>query len=106
MEMTTVFELRDKYFEKEGEKTKITGYDVDPKTGAIIVYAIEAVFKDEQYYSIRTGKPIDTDCNYVQTMRNQVGNLPMHIPGTGVVVYRTNSKGLFEVLLQERIDFC
>ena len=30
MEMTTVFELRDKYFEKEGEKTKITGYDVDP----------------------------------------------------------------------------
>lgn len=106
MEMTTVFELRDKYFEKEGEKTKITGYDVDPKTGAIIVYAIEAVFKDEQYYSIRTGKPIDTDCNYVQTMRNQVGNLPMHIPGTGVVVYRTNSNGLFEVLLQERIDFC
>ena len=105
MEMTTVFELRDKYFEKEGAEPKTTGYDIDEETGAVIVYALKAVYADNQYYSIKTGKPIDTEGNYVYKMREYVGHIPMHVPGTGVIIYRKNVEGKVEILLQERIDF-
>lgn len=99
MEKTTVFKLRDKYLGK-----KITGYDIDPATGAIIVYALDAVYSDGVYYSMKTGSII-TFGNYVGEIRKYIGHRPMHAPGTGVIIYKVNKDGAVSVLLQLRRDF-
>ncbi len=100
LEMTEVFELRDKYHGR-----KISGYDIDEQTGTIIVYPIDAVYKDGIYYSMEDGRAIFFE-DYVPYIRKFVGKMPIHVSGTGVIVYRTNSEdGQQEVLLQLRKDF-
>lgn len=99
LERVEVFELRDKYQGK-----KVTGYDVDEKTGAIVVYPLDAVYYDGIYYSMEEGGPISFE-NYVLYARQYIKDRPLQVPGTGVIVYRTNSQGKQEVLLQLRRDF-
>lgn len=99
LERVEVFELRDKY-----QGMKKSGYDVDKETGAVIVYPLDAVYYDGIYYSMEEGGPISF-ANYVQYVRKFVGKMPIQAPGTGVIVYRTNSNGEQEVLLQLRRDF-
>ena len=99
MEMTTVFELRDKFGGK-----KETGYDIDEETGNIIVYALNAIYNDGLYYSMTDGHVISFD-NYVKTIRAYVEQQPIHVPGTGVVVYRKCKDGQTLILLQLRQDF-
>lgn len=99
MERTKIFELRDKY-----QGNKESGYDVDPKTGAVIVYPLDAVYKDGIYYSMKDGSPLSFG-NYVANVREFVGKIPLQVPGSGVIVYRTNEDGEVEVLLQLRGDF-
>lgn len=99
MEKTTVFELRDKYLNK-----KESGYDIDLETGSIIVYALDAIYYDGLYYSMSDGHVVCFD-NYVKSIRKYVQERPIHVPGTGVIVYRKNSIGEVEILLQLRQDF-
>lgn len=99
LERTEVFELRDKY---QGRKN--SGYDIDEKVGAIIVYPLDAVYHDGIYYSMEDGGPI-TFGNYVPYVREFVLERPIQVPGTGVIVYRTNNDGEEEILLQLRKDF-
>lgn len=99
LERVEVFELRDKY---QGRKK--SGYDIDEKTGAIVVYPLDAVYHDGIYYSMEEGGPISFE-NYVLYVRQFVKERPLQVPGTGVIVYRTNSHGEQEVLLQLRKDF-
>lgn len=99
LERTQVFGLRDKY---QGKKS--SGYDIDEGTGAIIVYALDCVFYEGIYYSMEEGGPI-TFGSYVPYVRKYVRERPLQVPGTGVLVYRTNSEGKQEVLLQLRKDF-
>lgn len=97
LKLQDVFRLKDEY---KGRKT--TGFDVDPDTGAIIAYAINAAYKDGIYYSFQNGRPLGSG-NYVKEIRNYIGKVPLQVPGTGVVVYRKRN-GQIEVLLQERTD--
>lgn len=99
LERTKVFELRDKY-----QGTKNSGYDIDKETGAIIVYPLDAVYYDGIYYSMEDGGAISFG-NYVQYVRQFLRQRPIQVPGTGVLVYRTNSDGQIEILLQLRKDF-
>ena len=99
LERIEVFELRDKY---QGRKK--SGYDIDGDTGAIIVYPLDAVYYDGFYYSMEDGGAISFG-DYVQYVRQFVGKRPIQVPGTGVIVYRTNSDGKQEILLQLRKDF-
>ncbi len=99
LERVEVFELRDKYQGK-----KLSGYDVDEKTGAVVVYPLDAVYHDGIYYSMEEGGPISFE-NYVLYVRQYIKDRPLQVPGTGVIVYRTNSQGKQEVLLQLRRDF-
>ena len=107
----------DRIREGISEIKKETGYDIDKETGAIIVYAISAVYQDGEYYSLEDGRRIlDGNCysledghrilkgNYVKEIRQKVGKVPLQVPGTGVVVYRTNPNGDIEVYLQKRSD--
>lgn len=89
--------------EKISKNKKETGYDYDKETGAIIVYAISAVYQDGEYYSLEDGRRI-LEGNYVKEIRQKVGKVPLQVPGTGVVVYRTNTNGDIEVYLQKRSD--
>lgn len=89
--------------EKISKNKKETGYDYDKETGSIIVYAISAVYQDGEYYSLEDGRRI-LDGNYVKEIRQKVGKVPLQVPGTGVVVYRTNPNGDIEVYLQKRSD--
>ena len=89
LERTQVFRLRDNY---QGKKS--SGYDVDEETGAIIVYALDCVFYEGIYYSMEEGGPI-TFGSYVPYVRKYVRERPLQVPGTGVLVYRTNSEGKF-----------
>ena len=41
--------------------------------------------------------------SYVTDIRQLVGHIPLQLPGTGIVLWRTSSYGV-EFLLQERID--
>lgn len=93
----------DRISEEISEKKKETGYDYDKETGSIIVYAISAVYQDGEYYSLEDGRRI-LDGNYVKEIRQKVGKVPLQVPGTGVVVYRTNTNGDIEVYLQKRSD--
>lgn len=93
-----IVRMRNKYLNK-----KKTGYDYDKKTGGIIVYAISAVYQDGEYYSLEDGRRI-LEGNYVKEIRQKVGKVPLQVPGTGVVVYRTNPNGDIEVYLQKRSD--
>ena len=99
LERTEVFELRDKY---QGRKK--SGYDIDEKTGAIIVYPLDAVCHEGIYYSMEDGGAIYFG-NYVSHIRQFIGGKPIQVPGTGVIVYKTNSYGEQEILLQLRRDF-
>ncbi len=100
LERTEVFELRDKY---QGRKK--SGYDIDEKTGAIIVYPLDAVCHEGIYYSMEDGGAIYFG-NYVSHIRQFIGGKPIQVPGTGVIVYRKNSNdGQLEILLQLRRDF-
>lgn len=100
LERTEVFELRDKY---QGRKK--SGYDIDKKTGAIIVYPLDAVYHEGVYYSMEDGGAIYFG-NYVPYIRQFIGERPIQVPGTGVIVYRTNSNSRQkEILLQLRRDF-
>ncbi len=78
------------------------GYVEVEGTGATIVYAIDAVLKDGAYYSLEDGKPLFTG-NYVEGVRKYVGQMPLQVPGTGVVVYR-EIDGEREIYLQQRVD--
>ena len=93
-----ILKLKDKYLGKES-----TGWKEDPKTGAIIVYGINAVYLDGKYYSLENGEVIKYP-NYVSSLRKYIGNAPLQVPGTGVVVYRKNNQGKIEILLQLRVD--
>lgn len=100
LERTEVFELRDKY---QGKKE--SGYDIDKVTGAVVVYALNAVYYDGIYYSMEDGGAISFG-NYVQYIRKFIGKRPLQVPGTGVIVYRASPKnGELEILLQLRKDF-
>ena len=99
MERTEIFELRDKY-----QGNKKSGYDIDPETGAVIVYPLDAVYKDGIYYSMKDGNSLSFG-NYVAGVREYVGKIPLQVPGSGVIVYRKNEAGKVEVLLQLRGDF-
>ena len=99
MERTKIFELRDKY---QGRKK--SGYDIDPETGAIIVYPLDAVYYKGIYYSMKEGDPVFFG-NYVAYVREYMKEKPLQVPGSGVIVYRTNEDGEVEVLLQLRGDF-
>ena len=99
LERTEVFELRDKYHGK-----KMSGFDVDKETGAIIVYPLNAVCHEGIYYSMDDGGPITFE-GYVNYVRRFVLQSPIQVPGTGVIVYKTNSYGEQEILLQLRRDF-
>lgn len=99
LERTDVFELRDKY---QGKKD--SGFDVDEKTGAVIVYSLDVVYYEGIYYSMEDGGAI-TFRSYVPYVRKYIKKKPIQIPGTGVLVYRTNAEGKQEVLLQLRSDF-
>lgn len=93
-----IIRMRNKYLNK-----KQTGYDLDKETGAIIVYAISAVYQDGEYYSLIDGC-VALEGNYVRGIRQKIGKVPLQVPGTGVVVYRTNTNGDIEVYLQKRSD--
>lgn len=87
---------------------KTTGWDVDPATGAIIVYAISGICFEGQYYSMRTGEPISISKeNYIKDIRGNMRKPHRHDPlqatGTGNIVYRSN-KCQLEFLLQLRSD--
>lgn len=97
MELEQILRLRDKYL---GKAT--TGYCEDKETGATIVYAINAAYKDGVYYSLEDGRIMLTE-NYVKEIRKFIGKEPLQVPGTGVVVYRKNH-GEIEIYLQERVD--
>ena len=100
LERTEIFELRDKY---QGKKK--TGYDVDEKTGAIIVYPLNAVYHEGIYYSMDDGGAMYFE-NYISYIRQFIGVRPIQVPGTGVIVYRTNPESQKkEILLQLRKDF-
>lgn len=99
LERTDVFELRDKY---QGKKD--SGFDVDEKTGAVIVYSLDVVYYEGIYYSMEDGGAI-TFRSYVPYVRKYIKKKPIQIPGTGVLVYRTNAEGKQEILLQLRSDF-
>lgn len=99
LERTEVFELRDKY---QGRQN--SGYDIDEARGVVIVYPLDAVYYEGIYYSMEDGGPI-TFGNYVPYVRQFVMKNPIQVPGTGVIVYRTNGEGEREVLLQLRKDF-
>ncbi len=100
LERTEVFKLRDKY---QGRKT--SGYDIDEETGAVIVYPLDAVYRDGFYYSMEDGEAISFEY-YVPYVRRFVKRRPIQVPGTGVIVYRTNiENGQKQILLQLRKDF-
>lgn len=99
LERTEVFELRDKY---QGKKE--SGFDVDEMTGAIIVYPLDIVYYEGIYYSMEDGGAIAFG-SYVPYVRRYIRKKPIQIPGTGVLVYRTNAEGKQEILLQLRSDF-
>ena len=42
--------------------------------------------------------------SYVQELRKMVGNYPLQLPGTGVLLWRENFDGEIEILLQLRAD--
>lgn len=92
-----IFQLRDRYLGR-----KDTGWDEDPETGAIIVYAENAIFYDGNYYSMQNGMIINHE-GYVKMLRSKVGHMPLQLAGTGVIVYREQN-GQLEVLLQLRVD--
>lgn len=94
-----ILKLRDRY---AGKQT--TGWVTDRETGAIIVYGVDAVFLEGEYYSIHNGKRVQfSKKNYIKDLREQIGHDPIEGSGTGVVVYRTGDDGV-EVLLQLRTD--
>ena len=93
-----IYELRDNYLGKEK-----SGWEIDEKTGAIIIYALDAVYLDGMYYSMKDASHVGAE-NYVQTIRTYVGHTPLQVPGTGVIVY-SKEEGELKILLQLRIDF-
>lgn len=96
----TILKLRDRYASK-----KTTGWEVDQETGAIIVYAVEAVFINGTYYSMKTGEKMQFSLeNYIKDLRQKVGHTPLEGVGTGIVVYRQNQSKETEILLQLRTD--
>lgn len=96
----TVMQLRSRY---AGKKT--TGWEVDQETGAILVYAVEAIFFNGAYYSMKTGEKMQfSKENYIKDLRQKVGHAPIEGVGTGIVVYRQNQSGEVEILLQLRTD--
>lgn len=88
---------------KYGNNTRKSGYTKDKDTGAIIVYAINAIYLDNTYYSLETGEPIEFE-SYVKNVRKYVGNNPLQLPGTAIIVYRKIGEN-YQVLLQLRKDF-
>ena len=77
---------------------------IDPETGAIIVYPLDAVYYKGIYYSMKEGDSVFFG-NYVAYVREYMKEKPLQVPGSGVIVYRTNEDGEVEVLLQLRGDF-
>lgn len=92
-----IYALRDKYLGKEK-----SGWDIDQKTGAIIIYALDAVYLDGKYYSMKDASLIGAE-NYIQAIRKYVGHTPLQVPGTGIIVYK-KKRGKVKVLLQLRVD--
>ncbi len=87
---------------------KTTGWEIDSITGAIIVYAIDAIFYEGEYYSITTGERISlSKDNYIKDLRNNMQDGHKHDAiqgtGTGVIVHRFKENQL-EFLLQLRSD--
>ncbi len=88
---------------------KTTGWDVDPATGAIIVYAIRAIYFEGKYYSMVTGKPMSISKeDYIKDIRNNMRKGHRHDAiegtGTGIIVRKTNNSNHEEFLLQLRFD--
>lgn len=92
-----IYALRDKYL---GKRT--SGWDIDKETGAIIVYAIDGVYLDGNYYSMKNADNVKFE-NYIQYIRKYVGHAPIQAPGTGIIVHKKR-KGELEILLQLRVD--
>ena len=88
---------------KYGNSMKTSGYTKDEDTGAIIIYALNALYLNNTYYSLKTGKQIEFE-SYVKSIRKYVGNIPLQLSGTAVIVYRKKGKK-YQVLLQLRKDF-
>lgn len=88
--------------------TKSTGWDIEPQSGGIIVYAINAICLEGHYYDLQTGQPKKlTKKSYICDTRENFREGHKHDGiegvGTGVVVYR-REKDDVEFLLQLRTD--
>lgn len=80
------------------------GWEVDKTTCAIIIYALNAVFLDGKYYSMKNGKELKfSNGNYMKSIRQKVGNTPLEGTGTGIIVYNYTDSEV-EILLQLRQD--
>lgn len=91
------YELRSIYLRKAN------GWIEDEEDGLIINFDLQAIFKDGIYYSLIDGRTIGFS-PYVKNIRKYVGNEPLQLSGTGVVVYRKNEEGKVSILLQQRTD--
>lgn len=104
MKRHDVLSIASRYINK-----RTTGWEVDLESSAIIVYALNAIYIDGRYYSMKTGNEIHfSKVNYIQDVRNNMKKAHQHDAiegtGTGLVVYRTHNNEL-EFLLQLRSDF-
>ncbi len=99
MKKEQIFKLRKKYL---GNKN--SGWELDNETGALVIYSINAIYYEGNYYSMKNGEKITFE-PYVEKVRKSCGNGALQVPGTGVIVYRKNEQGQTEILLQLRKDF-
>lgn len=100
VKIQTIMQLIDRYNGK-----KITGWEIDSETGAVIVYAVEAIFIEGNYYSMKDGKKVQfSERDYIKDLRKKVGCAPIEGIGTGIIVYRKTRSDETEVLLQLRTD--
>lgn len=86
-----------------------TGWEEDKETGAIIVYALNAIYYNGKYYSMQTGKEIKISKeDYIRDIRSNMKKGHTHdaieATGAATIIYRS-SNGMLEFLLQERSDF-
>lgn len=106
MKFMTTKELKKIGSRYMGQKT--TGWELDLATGAVIVYGIEAIFYNGEYYSMATGNRMRISKeNYIKDIRNNMYECHRHDAiegtGTGIVVHRMH-EGNLEFLLQLRSD--
>lgn len=99
MKKEQIFKIRETY-----GCNKKSGWELDKETGAIVIYPINAIYHEGNYYSMKTGEKIVFD-PYVAKIRERCGNSALQVPGTGVIVYRKNKQEQTEILLQLRKDF-